>query len=377
MVSPPHSSGTRFRLASSRLTRSGSESGLVDLVHGDDDRHRRSPGMIDGLDGLRHDAVVGGHDQDHDVGRLSPARAHGGEGLVARRVEEGDTAVRGRVHLIGSDVLRDSAELALGDLGGSDGVEQRRLAVVDVAHDGHHGRPRTALGRIRLFLLEDLPFERPDLDVEMEPVRDEPGRRRVEHLVDRGHDAELEQRLDDLDRLPPHGGCQLAHRHRLGELDELALDLLRRLGHAGRRHRSGPGPRRGLGRHRRGRRRGSDHGRRRGCRAGNRRRRWGGGARRSDRRRRRQGRDSPRRDGHCPHVRRRRGSGRRRPHRHDRSRGWRRCWSGRSAQAWAAARPAQAGRAGPPARSAQGRRGRSREPGERRLRRDGRWWPPA
>ena len=80
--------------------------------------------MVDGLDGLRHDAVVGGHDQDHDVGRLSPARAHGGEGLVARRVEEGDAAVGGRVHLIGSDVLRDSAELALGDLGGSDGVEQ-------------------------------------------------------------------------------------------------------------------------------------------------------------------------------------------------------------------------------------------------------------
>jgi hypothetical protein len=102
----------------------GVGSGFVDLVHGDDDRHRRSPGMIDGLDGLRHDAIVGGDDQDHDIGRLGPARAHGGEGLVAGRVEEGDTTVGGRVHLIGADVLRDAAELALGNLRGSDGVEQ-------------------------------------------------------------------------------------------------------------------------------------------------------------------------------------------------------------------------------------------------------------
>ena len=51
-------------------------------------------GVVDRLDRLRHDAVVGGDDEDGDVGHLRAARAHRGEGLVAGRVEEGDLAGR-------------------------------------------------------------------------------------------------------------------------------------------------------------------------------------------------------------------------------------------------------------------------------------------
>ena len=110
--------------------------GLIHLVDGDDDRHARRLGVLDGFDGLRHDAVVGRHDQHGDVGRLRAAGAHGGERLVARGIEEGDLLA---VHfdLIGADVLGDAARLAGHDVGLADGVEQRGLAVVDVAHDGH------------------------------------------------------------------------------------------------------------------------------------------------------------------------------------------------------------------------------------------------
>ena len=41
---------------------------LVDLVDGNDDRNLGRLGVIDGLDGLRHDAVIGGHHQHHDIG---------------------------------------------------------------------------------------------------------------------------------------------------------------------------------------------------------------------------------------------------------------------------------------------------------------------
>ena len=58
--------------------------GLVDLVDHDDDRHAGRLGVVDGLDGLRHDAVVGGHHDGGDVGDLGAAGAHGGEGGVAR-----------------------------------------------------------------------------------------------------------------------------------------------------------------------------------------------------------------------------------------------------------------------------------------------------
>ena len=68
--------------------------GLVDLVDGDDDRHFGGAGVVDGFEGLRHDAVVGRHHQDHDVGDLGAARAHAGERLVAGRIDEDDLAAR-------------------------------------------------------------------------------------------------------------------------------------------------------------------------------------------------------------------------------------------------------------------------------------------
>ncbi len=93
MVSPPHSSGTSAVFGELLLDPVGVGAGLVHLVDGHDDGHVGGLGVVDGLNGLRHDAVVGGHDQDGDVGDLGAAGAHGGEGFVAGRVEEGDFLV--------------------------------------------------------------------------------------------------------------------------------------------------------------------------------------------------------------------------------------------------------------------------------------------
>jgi hypothetical protein len=49
-------------------------------------------GVVDGLEGLGHDAVVGGDHDDHDVGDLGAAGSHAGEGFVAGGVEEDDLA---------------------------------------------------------------------------------------------------------------------------------------------------------------------------------------------------------------------------------------------------------------------------------------------
>ena len=121
---------------------------LVDLVDGDDDRHLRGLGVMDRLDRLRHDAVVGGHHQHDDVGDLGAARAHGGEGRVAGRIDEGDAPAGRRGHLIGADMLGDAAGLAGRHFGRADGVKERGLAVVDVAHDGDHRRARLQVRRI-------------------------------------------------------------------------------------------------------------------------------------------------------------------------------------------------------------------------------------
>ena len=70
--------------------------GLIDLVDRHDDRHFGGLGVVDGLQRLRHDAVIGGDHQHDDVGDLGAAGAHAGEGLVAGRVEEHDLAAIGR-----------------------------------------------------------------------------------------------------------------------------------------------------------------------------------------------------------------------------------------------------------------------------------------
>ena len=86
--------------------------GLIDLVDRDDHRHAGRLGVVDRLDRLRAQAVVGRDHQDHDVGDVGAARAHLRESLVARRVEEGDLRLVGQADLIGADVLGDAAGFA-------------------------------------------------------------------------------------------------------------------------------------------------------------------------------------------------------------------------------------------------------------------------
>ena len=52
--------------------------GQIGLVDGDNDRHLGRLGVGNGLDRLRHDAVIGGDNQHHDVGDLRAARTHFG-----------------------------------------------------------------------------------------------------------------------------------------------------------------------------------------------------------------------------------------------------------------------------------------------------------
>ena len=148
---------------------------------------------------LRHHAVVGRDDEHRDVGDLRAAGAHGGERLVARRVEERDLPAVD-LGLVGADVLRDPAGLGLDDRGLADRVEQRRLAVVDVAHDRDDRRAglERLLGvvvRLRLGLLLAGVLDR---DLALELGGDQLDLVVGERLGRGLHLAEVHQHLDDL-----------------------------------------------------------------------------------------------------------------------------------------------------------------------------------
>ena len=186
--------------------------GLVHLVDRHDHRHLGRLGVVDRLDGLRHHAVIGGDDQDHDVGDLGAAGAHRGERGVARRIDEGDLlAAFGRGDLIGADMLGDAAGFAGHHVGMAERVEQRGLAVIDVAHDGDDGRTRLDVGGI-FHLVEQTFFHvgfRHALDGVAEFFGDQLGGVGVDHVGDLDHLALLHQHPDHV-----HG----ALGHAVGEL---------------------------------------------------------------------------------------------------------------------------------------------------------------
>ena len=174
---------------------------LVDLVDRDDDRDVRRLGVIERLHRLRHHAVVGGDDQHDDVGHPGTACTHRGERLMPRGVDEGDLAVP-FVRLVGTDVLRDAPELARDHIGGADRVEELRLPVVDVAHDGHDRRAghQCTLLRILVFpLLElELVLDPDDVRRVVELVRDDADRVIGQRRRGGGHLTGHEQDLHDL-----------------------------------------------------------------------------------------------------------------------------------------------------------------------------------
>jgi len=124
-------------------------------------------------------------------------------------------------------VLRDAARLAGGDLGAPDEVEQRGLAVVDVAHDGHDRRTRQFLG-LGLALQVLFQFIGLEQDCSVSHFGDHELRGLlVDGLVDGRHYAEVHQGLDDVRCLDRHLLRDFADGDRLADGD-LALDRLRR-----------------------------------------------------------------------------------------------------------------------------------------------------
>ncbi len=131
-----------------------------------------------------------------------------------------ELAVR-RGHLIGADVLGDAAGFARDDVGMADRVEQRRLAVIDMAHDRDDRRARlerlVLVGRIEQAFL-DVGFG-DALDGMAEFFGNELGGIRVDHVGDLAHLALAHQQLDHVDTALGHAVRQFLDRDRLGQHD--------------------------------------------------------------------------------------------------------------------------------------------------------------
>ena len=216
-------------------------------------------GVVEGLDGLGHDSVVGRHHQDDDVGHSGAAGAHGAEGGVARGVQKSDPLDlalafgMGKGNGVGADVLGDASGLPGGDIGLADDIQQRRLAVVHMAHDGHDRRARAHLLALVLHVQFHLFLHFVDgaaaahalfhLEPETELGADLAGDLLLHRLVDTGKNSQFHQLFNDLERLAFQVFGQVAHDDGRLERDQFAggrrHDFVLRLGRRGGRARSG------------------------------------------------------------------------------------------------------------------------------------------
>ena len=208
--------------------------GLVDLVDGDNERNASGTGVRNGLLRLGHHAVVGGNHQNDDVGGLSATGAHGRKGFMARGVEEGDDAAR-RLHMVGTNVLRNAAGFTGRNLGTTNVVEQRGLAVVNVAHDRDDRRTRqSGIFDVLQFTEDGFGIVRLGGDGLVAHFLDDEHRRvLIEHLVDRDHLPHLHEGLDHFGGLDGHLVGKVRNADRLRHLNfthHLLLNLLNGFG---------------------------------------------------------------------------------------------------------------------------------------------------
>jgi hypothetical protein len=96
--------------------------GEIALVQSHHDRDIRRPGVIDRLDGLRHDALGHRNHQNHEVGHLGAAGPHGGECGVTRSIDERERLIVDG-DPIGADVLSNASGFAGHHVGPAQGVE--------------------------------------------------------------------------------------------------------------------------------------------------------------------------------------------------------------------------------------------------------------
>ena len=96
---------------------------LIHLVDSNDNGNARSLCVVDSLNCLGHDTVIGGNNEDSDIRYGSTSCTHGGKCLMAGSIKECDVLAL-VIYSVSTDVLCDTARLGVGNVGVSDPVEK-------------------------------------------------------------------------------------------------------------------------------------------------------------------------------------------------------------------------------------------------------------
>ena len=182
---------------------------LVDFINCDDNRDIGSFGVIDGFNRLGHDTVIGGDNQNYNIGHFGAPGPHGGKRLVTRGVKKSYFTVIGGDE-IGTDVLGNAAGFRLGHVGFTNNIEQGGFTVIDMSHDGNHRWASLQFFRSVRFLFQYFFFlECGAFNFIIKFCRNQNGSVIINALVDRCHDTHAHESLDYFTGFNAHSFCQL------------------------------------------------------------------------------------------------------------------------------------------------------------------------
>jgi hypothetical protein len=182
---------------------------LIDLVDRDDHWHFGGSRVIDSFESLWHHAVIGRNNQHYNIGDPRSSCSHHRERFVTWSVEEDNSTLAlgivrvGHIHRVGAYVLGDAARLAFRHSRLTNGVEQRSLSVIDVAHHGNDRRPRqraffAGFDDLLFLGVADHLLKRDEVDVVAELLAYLLCDVLIQRLIDSCHYAALEQHLHNV-----------------------------------------------------------------------------------------------------------------------------------------------------------------------------------
>ena len=166
--------------------------------------------MVDGFQGLGHDPVIGGDNQNNDIGNLGAARPHGGKRLMSGRVQKGNMTFVGG-NMISADMLGNPSGFHIGDPGFTNHIEQRSFTMIDMPHNGYHRWSFLQLLGIVGFLFQYLFFLEGGtrtLDFIIKFGRHQGRCIIVDTLVDSGHKTQAHESSDHFAGFDSHAFCQ-------------------------------------------------------------------------------------------------------------------------------------------------------------------------
>ena len=191
---------------------------FVDSKH---DRHTSSRCVVDSLNSLRHDIVVGSYNDDSDIGNLSTTSTHSSKRFVTRSIEECDMTTILQSYVVSTNVLCDTTSLTSDNVRFTNVVKQRSFTVVNVTHHSNDWWTwEKIFFAIFLFLNSINNIGRNKLCLETKFIGNDIDSFGIETLVDRNEQTEVETSLNNLSNVDIHHNSQLISGNKLGKFKD-------------------------------------------------------------------------------------------------------------------------------------------------------------